>query len=508
MIKENTNSTIAINSIILYVRLIIVALCGLLYTRYSLLALGVDDFGLFSVIACILSFASILNTIMVVTSNRYIAIAIGKGDNNEANISFNINLTIHIIIAILTIAIAIPIGYWYINNYVTYQGNLNSVKEIFNISIIASAISFIGVPYNGLLLARERFLVFCSTDVIASLFKLICTYILIDHFENKLIIYAFITAIMTAYPTIIFIYYCNRNFKEITRFRIVTDTTKYISVIKFSLAIGYGALATIAKTQGSALIINMFFSTAMNAGLAVANSVSSMLQLFANNAQKSISPQIVKSYASGNNSRSVYLVCLASRVTYLLMFAVSIPFIFTPEIIFQIWLKNIPPYAIAFTRLLIVDILILSINAGITDYIYATGKIKIYQIVINTLVALSVVAGFYTLKNGMKPENLFYIFILFSFIIFIIRPIILLKVSKFNIKQLIKESYIPVFIITVLTLPLLIFKPFLNAWALLCITYTYFTFICIRIGLNKKERTYLINKLQELFRRTKLFINR
>ena len=162
MIKENTNSTIAINSIILYVRLIIVALCGLLYTRYSLLALGVDDFGLFSVIACILSFASILNTIMIVTSNRYIAIAIGKGDNNEANISFNINLTIHIIIAILTIVIAIPIGYWYINNYVTYQGNLNSVKEIFNISIIASAISFIGVPYNGLLLARERFLVFCK----------------------------------------------------------------------------------------------------------------------------------------------------------------------------------------------------------------------------------------------------------------------------------------------------------------------------------------------------------
>lgn len=252
----------------------------------------------------------------------------------------------------------------------------------------------------------------------------------------------------------------------------------------------------------------MFFSTAMNAGLAVANSVSSMLQLFANNAQKSISPQIVKSYASGNNSRSVYLVCLASRVTYLLMFAVSIPFIFTPEIIFTIWLKNTPPYAITFTRLLIVDLLILSINAGISDYIFATGKIKFYQIATNSLVALSVVTGFYTLRSGMKPENLFYIFILFSFIIFIIRPIILLKVSKFNIKQLIKESYIPVFIITVLTLPLLIFKPFLNAWALLCITYTYFTFICIRIGLNKKERTYLINKLQELFRRTKRFINR
>lgn len=501
MIKENTNSTIAINSIILYARLVIVALCGLLYTRYSLLALGVDDFGLFSVIACILSFASILNTIMVVTSNRYIAIAIGKGDNQEANNSFNVNLTIHIAIAILTIVIALPIGYWYINNFVTYQGSLYAVKQIFNISILATAISFIGVPYNGLLLARERFIVFCSTDVIASIFKLICTYILIDHFDNKLIIYAFITAIMTAYPTLIFIIYCNKKFKAITQFKIVTDTAKYISVIKFSLAIGYGALATIAKTQGSALIINMFFSTAMNAGLAVANAVSSMLQLFANNAQKSISPQIVKNYASGNNNRSVYLVCLASRVTYLLMFAVSIPFIFSPEAIFQIWLKDIPPYAITFTRLLIVDLLILSINAGITDYIYATGKIKTYQITINTLVALSVIVGFYTIKNGMRPENLFYIFILFSFIVFIIRPIILLRVSNFNIKQLIKESYVPVFIITLLTLPLLLLKPILNAWALLAVTYVYFTSICFRIGLNKNERTFFANKLKELRQR-------
>ncbi len=495
MIKENTNSIIAINSIILYARLVIVALCGLLYTRYSLLALGVDDFGLFSVIACILSFASILNTIMVVTSNRYIAIAIGKGDNHEANNSFNVNLSIHILIAILTIAIALPIGYWYINNYVTYQGNLDAVKHVFNISIIASAISFIGVPYNGLLLARERFIVFCSTDVVASIFKLVCTYILIDHFENKLIIYAFITAIMTAYPTLIFIIYCNKKFKEITRFKIVTDATKYISVIKFSSAIGYGALATIAKTQGSALIINMFFSTAMNAGLAVANAVSSMLQLFSNNAQKSISPQIVKNYASGNDTRSVYLVCLASRITYLLMFAVSIPFIFSPEAIFQLWLKEIPPYAITFTRLLIVDSLILSINAGITDYIYATGKIKTYQITINTLVALSVVVGFFTIKNGMKPENLFYIFILFSFIVFIIRPIVLLRVSKFKINQLIKESYIPVLIITLLALPLLLLRPILNAWVLLAVAYIYFTFLCFKIGLNQKERAYFTNKL-------------
>lgn len=494
MFKENTNKTIAINSIILYVRLVIVALCGLLYTRFSLQALGVDNFGLFSVIACIISFASIINTIMIVTSNRYIAIAIGKGNKQEANIAFNVNLIIHIAIAILTIIIALPIGHWYISTYVTYNGSINIVKQIFNISIIASAISFIGVPYNGLLLAKERFLVFCSTDVLASIFKLVSTYILINHFENKLIIYAIITAVMTAYPTFIFIIYCQNKFKDITNFKLIYDKSKYISVIKFSIAIGYGALATIAKVQGGALVINIFFSTAMNAGLAVANSVSSMLQLFANNAQKSISPQIVKSYASGNEQRSEYLVCLASRVTYLLMLSVSLPFLFIPEQIFSIWLKEIPPYAISFTQLLIVDILILSINAGITDYIYATGKIRAYQLIVNTLVALSVVVGFYAIKSGLRPENLFYIYILFSFIVFLTRPLILIKISKFNIRKLIKESYIPVFSITLLIMPLLLLKPILNAWIMIVIVYIYFICICCRFGLKSNERHFLLEK--------------
>lgn len=492
--KENTNKTIAINSLILYVRLAIVTMCGLLYTRFSLQALGVDDYGLFSIISSIISLVSIINTIMITTSNRFIAIAIGKGEKKEANLSFNVNLVVHISIAIMTAAIAVPIGHLYINHFVTYSGNLNLVKQVFDISIIASALSFIGIPYNGLLLAKENFFVFCSTDVVASIFKLISTYILIYHFEQKLIIYAIITAIMTAYPTIIFFIYCNKNFKEITRFKLVLSKNRYIEVFKFSATIGYGALALIAKIQGSAIIINLFFNTAMNAGLAVANSISSILQNFANNAQKPISPQIVKSYASNNINRSTYLVCLASRATYLSMLFVSIPFLFIPEQIFSIWLKVIPPYATTFTRLLIIDALIFCINAGITDFVNATGKIKTYQIVINSLVSLSVIIGYFSIKNGMKPEYLFYIYIIFSCIVFIVRPFILVHVSQFDIKRLIKESYIPVMKVTVFLLPIYILNNILNAWVLIIITYIYFIVLCYIFALTKIERKYIINK--------------
>ena len=53
--EENTNKTIFINSIILYVRLFLVTICSLFTTRFALKALGVVDFGLFSLLGSIIT---------------------------------------------------------------------------------------------------------------------------------------------------------------------------------------------------------------------------------------------------------------------------------------------------------------------------------------------------------------------------------------------------------------------------------------------------------------------
>ncbi len=495
--KENTNKAIAVNSALLYLRLAIVSVCGLLYTRFSLQALGANDYGLFSVVACIITFASIINTVMVVTSNRYMAMSIGKGDINECCRTFNINLLIHICIAALTVLLALPIGHWYITNFVNYNGDIRVVYAIFDISIIASALSFIGVPFNGLLLAKEKFFVFCSTDVFASIFKLIGTYLLIEHFEHKLYIYAFITAFMTVYPTLIFWGYCRHCFKEITRFTFIKDWKKYWEVIKFSSAIAYGAFALIIQTQGSALLINMFFNSAMNAGLAVATSISNILQTFANNAQKSISPQVVKSYAANNLPRCIHLVCLSSKLTYCTMLFASIPFLLIPESIFGLWLKETPPYAIIFTRLLIINILVNSINSGLSDFVFATGKIKLYQFITNSIIASSVIIGYLILKLGMPSEYLYYVYIIFSLVVTLIRPIIIKHISAFNIKTLVTESYIPAINITILFIPILLFKSNVNPFHLIILSYIYLSILVYMIALNKNERNMVTSYIKK-----------
>lgn len=489
--QENTNKSIAVNSLILYIRLAIISISGLLYTRFSLQVLGISDYGLYSVIACIITFISIINTIMVTTSNRFIAIAIGKKDEEEVCRQFNVNLVIHVFIALLTVAIALPAGHWYIMHHVSYDGDMQTVLRVFDVSIVAAAMSFVGVPYNGLLIARERFFVFCSTDVAMSLFKLFFTYLLIDHFEHKLIIYTYVMAFMTAFPTLVFFAYCRRQFAAITRFVFVREWRKYYDVLNFSIGIGIGAIATIGKAQGGALIINMFFSTTMNAGLAVANSVGSILQTFANNAQKPISPQIVKNYAAGNLDRCTSLVCLASKATYLSMFFVSIPFILAPEVIFGLWLKEVPPYAITFTHLLIVDILIFSINAGVNDFVFATGKIKLYQMIVNTLLVSSIVVGYLAMRRGMPPEYLFYVYIAFSFLVFLVRPFIIIRITKFDVWALVRGSYVPVLLITLLFTPTLYLKQVAGPIQSVVVAYAYFVLLLYFIGLRKNERQYV-----------------
>ena len=66
--QENTNKSIFVNSIVMYLRLGITAVAGLFTTRYALQALGANDFGIFSVVGGIVSLITIINTIMMSTS--------------------------------------------------------------------------------------------------------------------------------------------------------------------------------------------------------------------------------------------------------------------------------------------------------------------------------------------------------------------------------------------------------------------------------------------------------
>ncbi len=501
--QENTNRAIFINSIILYVRLVITAICGLLTTRFALQALGVDDFGVFSVVGSVISFIAVINTIMLSTSNRFIATAIGKKDDQLINETFNVNLSIHVAIAILTMILAIPLGEWYIRNYINYSGSIENVLLVYRITVIGSVISFVGVPYNGLLLAKERFIVFCSTDIISNIIKLFISYLLISYFSSKLTIYASTICFCAAFPTLIFWWYCKCIFPNYVKFRVVRKKSMYKEVFSFSVWVGYGAIATVGKSQGAAIIVNMFFNTVMNTALGLANSVNSILLTFANNVTKSIAPQIVKSYSAGDFKRSEDLVIMSSRISFLIMLLVSSPFLIAPELLFNIWLGSVPEHVVMFTELIIIDALIGTLNAGIPELIFATGKIRNYQIILNTIFLLSVVTAYFVLKTGVPAYYLLVTYIVFSVIALIIRQVVLNKVVRFNNRRLFFESYFPCIGITILFMPYLFLSHKINFVLAIFIGLTYLSFLMLIVGLKRNERRKLYQSIIRMISKLK-----
>ncbi|MBO7230443.1 MAG: lipopolysaccharide biosynthesis protein [Bacteroidaceae bacterium] len=494
MLKENTNKAIAINSAILYSKLIICTICGLFTTRYALKALGVDDFGLFSVLGSIISFIAIFNTIMISTSNRFISVAIGKGDNENTNEQFNICLLIHIAISVMTLCIALPVGDFYIDNILQYSGARSEAFLVYLFTVIGSAISFIGVPYNGLLMAKERFWVFSLTDVVSHMLRLAIAYLLVHFFKEKLLIYALAQGILTMMPTLIYHTYCRVRFKEITKFKLCRKKEEYKKVLTFSGWVSYGAFAYVAKGQGAAVIVNTFFNTAMNTALGLANTVGTLLQTVSNSISQPIAPQITKSYVAGNTKRTDELLKMSTKYTYLLMLFISLPFLKETEWILGLWLGNVPEHVSVFTVLIIIDTLIASLNSGISNIIFASGRIKLYQILINTLRLLAIAAAYIVLRMGFPAHTLLYAYITFSVIIFFAAQYTLHATLNYNNIKLWKGSYIPSITITLLLIPFILIDFELPSILNIILIESLYLLLVCSIGLSKKERSF-INKL-------------
>lgn len=496
--QENTNKAIAINSLINYAKMAINTILALLTTRFALKALGVEDFGLFAVLGSIISFIGIFNSIMLTTSNRFLAVAIGKKVIAEINKQFNVNNVIFIAIAFFMLLIAYPIGHWYINNYVNYNGPLENAMMVFSLSILGSAGSTLATSYNGLLIAKEKFIVFSSVEVFAHLIRFIITYLLISHFENKLFIYTLTMAVMTAFPTIVYWLYCNVYFRELVKWSFVKDARAYKEVLGFSSWIAYGAVATVAKNQGAALLVNTFFNTIMNTALGIANSLNAYVVLFANNLTQPMQPQITKCYVEGNINRTNDLLIMSTKFSFMLMLLIGCPFFVGGQWLLELWLGEVPAYAVAFTILLIVDNIIQSFNSGISTILFASGKIALYQVLINTLRLLSIIVAYVVLKSGAEPHALFYTYIVFSVIGVIASQWCLKRSLNYDMNVLVRRSYIPSLCILFLFVPItLIPIDSINVIARIIISLIYLLALDFFIGLSSREKQFICAKLKK-----------
>jgi hypothetical protein len=95
-------------------------LCGIFSTRWVLMALGKEDFGLFGLVGSLVIFLSFFNTQFAGALSRFYAYAVGQAkvavDSDQALEEcrkwFSVGVTIHTLVPLALVAIGYPVGTW------------------------------------------------------------------------------------------------------------------------------------------------------------------------------------------------------------------------------------------------------------------------------------------------------------------------------------------------------------------------------------------------------------
>lgn len=384
----SSNKTIAKNTLFLYFRMFFNMGVSLYTSRVVLQVLGVDDFGIFNVVGGVVVLFSFLNGSMSAATQRFINVEKASGVVERVKKIFNISVVNHLLIALAILVLAETFGLWFLNAKLNIPPErMYAANWVYQLSVLTTIIHIIRVPFNSIILAFERMSYYAYLGIFETLSKLgVVLLLLVVSGQDNLILYSILFMAVSLVTTLIYYFYCKRNFREETRFKFYKDLSKTKEVVSFSGWALLGQGAVVASTQGVNVVLNMFIGVTVNAAMAVANQVSSALYSFVGNAQVAFQPQIVQSYAEKNIDRHLELVMKASRFSFFLMAIIAFPFILSIDIVFEIWLGNsIPDYSIAFTQITIFSFLINALAGPFWMSAYAVGNIKKYQVYIAVL---------------------------------------------------------------------------------------------------------------------------
>lgn len=493
------NKRIAKNTLFLYIRMLLVMAVSIYTTRVVLDILGVTDYGIYNVVGGVVAFLGFLNSSMANAVQRFLSFELGKGDLRKTNHIFCISMIAHIGIAIIIFIALELIGPWFIKNYMDIPiERLSAALWVFQCSIITTVFSILQVPYNALIIAKERMGVYAWISIVEVFLRLLIVYILLYVGFDKLKLYAVLQMMITIGILVCFQMSCRLNFVE-SQFHFVKDRNTLREIASFASWNLIGEFGWAMTNQGVDIVLNIFCGPVVNAARGISNQVNGAVMRFINNFQVALNPQIIKSYSIGEYKEMEKLVGRGTRFSYFLLLFLSLPLILEMDYVLNLWLVDIPYYAKTFCQLILVYSLVSIITNLLAQVVRAYGKIRNYQVATAVVQLLNFPLSYLCLFLGFSPVTTIIVAIFIQIIIGIQRLYFVRKLVNYDIVHFIKSDIYTIFNVTIccILLPVLFvnicpvsFFRFIGTTIISCLSISAFVFM---MGIEKSDRKKIIN---------------
>lgn len=429
------NRRIVRNTLFLYFRMFLVMGITLFTSRIVLSTLGIEDFGIYNVVGGIVAMSGIMNGAMSVSAQRYLTFEIGRGDHVRLKQVFNMCVLIFALFSFITLILAETAGLWFLNNkMVIPPGRLPAANRIFQFSVFASIASLMVIPYNALIIARERMNVYAYIGILEVLLKLGVVYLLLIIPVDRLSVYGCLMFLSQVVVTGAYVSYCRKRFPE-SRYRFYWERPLFKELVSYSGWNLFGSAASLVKGQGLNVLLNLFFNPSVNAARGIAYQVNSAITQFFTNFYTAVRPQITKYYAQGNQEEMNRLVFRSSRFSFYLIMLVSMPVIIETPYLINLWLGQLPEYVVPFTRLVVVISAVDATSAPLMTAAHATGRIRLYQSLVGTMTLLNIPVSYAFLQFGTSPLAVFHVSLVISVLCLFMRLWIVHRLMAFPVRS-------------------------------------------------------------------------
>lgn len=191
MSLASSTKRIAKNTLLLYIRMLVMMAITLYTSRIVLHLLGVEDFGIYNLVGGIVVMFSFLNSAMAVSTQRFLNYEIGKGEECNVQKIFSTSLIIHFFLILLIILLAETIGLWFLNVKLNIPAErLTAANWVYQFSVFTFCINILRVPYQAAIIAYERMAFYAYLSIVEVILQLSIVYILVVSEFDQLIIYA------------------------------------------------------------------------------------------------------------------------------------------------------------------------------------------------------------------------------------------------------------------------------------------------------------------------------
>ncbi|MHA3893194.1 MATE family efflux transporter [Acinetobacter sp. GXMZU3951] len=444
------NKIILNNTLALYIRLLVALFLSLYSTRILLENLGVEDFGLYGTIVGVVALFSFFQTTLSGAMNRFLNVEMVKGSIFYIQKIFFTALILHILIGFFLCLLVEVVGLWLINSYIKIPlDKINITFQVFHLSVMSLFFLVITVPFEAMLMAKEKFGIYAIISIIDIVLKLLLAYILIFFNHDKLLYYAIGIVFIVIFIRLIYVIYCELNICE-TRIQLNNLDNDFLR--KIIIFIGwdlYGNFCVIFKTHGITLLMNNFFGLIAVASIQVSNQINAALQNLSSNLLIAVKPQLMRSYANSDTERMNLLTFYSAKYSYYLMLIFCAPVISNIDYILRLWLKSPPDYAKTIIVFMLITSLIDVIFSPIIILIHATGNVKKISFLTGTIIFLSVLLVYYLFELGFDYYYAYIVFIFNSILgAFINIWIVQSLIEKFNVSDFVRSVLINIFITT------------------------------------------------------------